>query len=232
MKAIKDLSVVIGVLKLSHKYQVEHLVRRSLPTFTAIYPTSLQKWDIRQTRRQWSALTEAYGRALPIFVINIARTIAADTLLPSALFECCAYSYEEIILGVTTPDGVVHALHPRDQILVIKARESLAHFARNAVFGFIYQKEFMENAVKDPERWTGLHRWVQGNDVPGQAHWTNPLDQGFPWNRFFEMTRNLNVTHRKEAEKDWRSMRRATWATLPAVFGLSPWDKMKWEPMK
>lgn len=232
VKSIKDIGVVLGVLKISHKYQVEYLVRRSVPTFTALYPPTLQKWDIRQARRQWAPLTQEFGRALPIFVVNIARSIGADILLPSALFECCGYTLEEIIAGVSSPSGVTYVLNPHDQLLVLHGRGQLAQFARTVTWGFIYEKQFLEAAMKDfPELWARLHRWVQAGE-PGHAAWRSPLARDFPWADFYEVTRNRNTGFRFKAEAVAKNARNAAWAMLPTTFGLPTWDKLRWKETK
>ena len=157
-------------MKLSHKYQIDYLLRRSLPTFTALYPASLKNWDIREGRRQYKPLIAAYGKALPIFVIQLTRGTNIDTLLPSALFECCSFSVEEILRGVPTPDGTVLCLDVRDQTLVLQARERLSQLTRANVFAFVYSEDILrasEGGVPPVTvrarraSWRKVHEWYR-----------------------------------------------------------------------
>ena len=239
VKSITDHNVIVSVVKLAHKYQVEHLLRRSLPVFTALYPASLKNWDIRESRRKYKPLAAVYGRALPIFVVQLARTTGIDTLLPSALFECCSLSISEILGGALTSDGTLLRLDVRDQLIVLRAREALSQRARTKTFAFVYSKNTLRSVMVDRKgynpvplptrqnRWEKVHQWLQGSGT-GAECWLDPLSKSFPWDDFYTATLRservvLEIVHRKARQEVWNE--------LPTMFGLLPWDRMKREPL-
>ncbi|KIP03702.1 hypothetical protein PHLGIDRAFT_37291 [Phlebiopsis gigantea 11061_1 CR5-6] len=237
VKTITDYNMILSVVKLSHKYQIDHLLRHSLPTFTAVYPPSLKNWDIREGRRQYKPLTAAYGKALPIFVIELARTTGIDVLLPSALFECCSLSINEIMYGVPTPDGTVLCLEARDQVLILQARERLSQLFRTKVFAFVYSEDTLQSVAAAPApysaparraNWRKVHEWVQGVSEPGC--WADPLTRSFPWDAFKIAYQGQRAYQIKQRE--FSSARQAVWSELPVIFNLLPWDKMKRDSLR
>lgn len=236
VKSITDYNIVVSVIKLAHKYQVEYLLRRSIPAFTALYPASLKNWDIRGGRRQYKPLTAIYGKALPIVVVQLARTTGIDVLLPTALFDCCHLSIHEILCGVPTVDGTIICLDIRDQILVLQAREALSQRARTTTFSFVYSErtlalaQVLERSVTGTSvaaqgyHWKRVHAWLQGP----QEGWVDPLSTGFPWEDFWRATR---MEGKRVLETKLRDARKAVWNELPSIFGLLPWDKMQRESL-
>jgi hypothetical protein len=226
---------VLGVLKLSHKYDVVHLIRRTMPVFTAIYPPHLHKWDIRKSRRQWGPLSTRYGRALPFFVVQLARTTGLDILLPAALLDCCSCTIEEIIAGISAPDGSVITLHPKDQALVLGAREELSKFLRDQMFLFLYK--FKDIPAR---RWppappiadlpTKLHELLQCGSSE-QKDWTCPFTMNFPWDTYYGMLR-MTTRDIKVVQTGFRDLRKRWWQSLPGVFALPAWDKIRRDSMR
>lgn len=229
VKSVRDYKVVVSILKLGNKYQVDHLVRRSLPVFTAIYPASLKNWDIRTRRRQFAPLTALYGKALPIFVIHLARSMSADVLLPAALFECCTFSIEEIIGGVAAADGTPMCLSPSDQALVLKAREALAYAARMSVFSFVFTQYFPNMTLSQHQNLQRVHRWLHGGEQIQAPQWLNPLRTDFPWPDFIAAWRSQVPV--AQLRKQLRRGRQTVWDNLPVTFGMPRWDKMQRESM-
>lgn len=236
VKSITDYNIVVSVIKLAHKYQVEYLLRRSIPAFTALYPPSLKNWDIRAGRRQYKPLAAVYGKALPIFVVQLARTTGIDVLLPAALFDCCHLSINEILCGVPAVDGTIICLDVRDQILVLQAREALSQRARTTTFSFVYSDRTLALAqvlrrsmsgtsvAAQGYHWRRVHAWLQGP----QEGWVDPLSVEFPWEDFWWVTRKEG---KQELEIKFRDARKAVWNELPLMFGLLSWDKMQRESL-
>lgn len=217
MRGIKDYNIVTSIIRLGDKYQVDFLIRRSLPVFTAIYPATLQKWDGRHTRRQFSPLISLYGRALPFITIELAHVTGMDALLPAAYLECCAYSNAEIVGGVLRPDGSVMTLSIRDQAIILEGRGKLAQAAR-LHFDFLYSQTF---TYAPAGRFQALHDWVQSRWV---GSWMDPFTLGFPWKQYGELKQRGGILQEK---KEFDKRRLETWKALPETFGLPPWDKIK-----
>ncbi|KAH9830003.1 uncharacterized protein C8Q71DRAFT_717556 [Rhodofomes roseus] len=101
--AIK-FDVISGVLRLSNKYLIDHLRIRCLQWLRADWPSSLEGWDRRELQatddNKRYAPRESYPH--PIRIINLARELALDDLLPSALYDLSRYGPRKIAAGTTT----------------------------------------------------------------------------------------------------------------------------------
>ncbi|KAF7337335.1 hypothetical protein MSAN_02259000 [Mycena sanguinolenta] len=99
-----EFDVVAGVLRLSQKYQVEPLRKRALVHLSHRYPVTLSEFG---TTDGWHD---------PIAVVNLARHVSADWILPVALYHC-AWLEPEDFLDVS--------LSPSDRLLCLRARDQL-----------------------------------------------------------------------------------------------------------
>ncbi|KAJ7753485.1 hypothetical protein B0H16DRAFT_1544285 [Mycena metata] len=107
--------ILSGVLQMSHKYDAEDLLKRALFQSSSAFPTSLVEWETRNYNVSWSR----DGYTLPIIVV--ARQVAADWVIPAALYRLCQTLKEEEILDGVVVSGSTVKLDRRDQILVMKA---------------------------------------------------------------------------------------------------------------
>ena len=238
MKSITDYNVIESVVKLSDKYQVDRLLRQSLPIFTVNYPSTLKHWDTRKDRRQYKPLATAYGKALPVFVIQLARTTGMDILLPSAYLECCSLSIDEILYGVPTPDGKILCLGAHDQVMIFHAREKLSHLAQTEILAIFQSEE--ETGQSEGTMWRSLFhfcalwrrvwQWMQG--VEEAECWVNPLTIPFPTDILrIPIQNSSQIVTRYQSEKKYRNARQDIWNELPVMFDLLPWNKMKREAL-
>ena len=192
-------------------------------------------WEKREGRPQYKALTAAYDKALPIFVIHLAHTTGTDVLLPSALYECCGLSVGEIRHGIIMADGTILQLEAHDQTLVLQARETLSQRARAAMpsssVNFQDTPDEVPTLYNFPlftlmrSWWDQVYRWRYG-DVPGG--WVDPLSKPHLYGCFsgpgMHEVQRMVEPRRRLAH---RRARQAIWDELPSVFGLPPWTKMK-----
>jgi hypothetical protein len=111
------LLVVLDVLRLSHKYQVDTLFKRALLHLSEAVPTSLDSYRKRRgTKRLISPKAS-------IEVVKVAREVSADWVLPFALYFLCGYMaandfkrYEDVMpkFGETDKHICVRALRSLD----------------------------------------------------------------------------------------------------------------------
>ncbi|KAJ7775322.1 hypothetical protein B0H16DRAFT_1506941, partial [Mycena metata] len=120
-----------GVLRMSHKYDAEDLFKRALFQFSSAFPTSLVEWETRNYNVSWSR----DGYTLPIIVV--ARQVAADWVIPAALYRLCQTLKEEEILDGVVVSGSAVKLDRRDQILVMKASMFLRCDATSLALEFL-----------------------------------------------------------------------------------------------
>ncbi|KAK7683331.1 hypothetical protein QCA50_013593 [Cerrena zonata] len=97
----EDFRVVSGLLRLSTKYIVDSLRQRALTHLSEAWPSSLNDWDLREDYARVYELETGASRSFrypsPIAVINLAREIAAPSLLPAAFYDLSRYSYSQIL---------------------------------------------------------------------------------------------------------------------------------------
>lgn len=112
--------VISGVLRLSSKYLIEHLRIRCIQWLRADWPSTLEGWERRErlatddgkryTPREWYAH--------PVRMINLARELSLDELLPAAFYDLSRYGPRKIASGTTIPpspcvsDGAVTPSRP------------------------------------------------------------------------------------------------------------------------
>ncbi|KAJ7174938.1 hypothetical protein C8R46DRAFT_95448 [Mycena filopes] len=87
-------TIIAGVLRLSTKYEVEHLRRRALVHFSSMYPTTLAGWDLirSDTSSAWQkpSWSRPDSAADNIALITLARQVGALWILPAALYDLTA----------------------------------------------------------------------------------------------------------------------------------------------
>ncbi|KAH9910406.1 uncharacterized protein BXZ73DRAFT_109075 [Epithele typhae] len=96
-----DFNVLSGVLRLSSKYLVQEPTRaKALAHISTAWPSTLKAWDLREDLARLYEVQTGQSRghryANPIAVVNLAREIDADELLPSAFYELSRYTFTEI----------------------------------------------------------------------------------------------------------------------------------------
>lgn len=205
-----------------------------MPVFTAIYPSQIGKWDIRESRRQWKPLTAMYGRALPFFVVQLARMTGLEILLPAAILDCCSCTLEEIIGGAATPDGTVIALHPKDQVLVLASREGLSKLVDDEMHALLSKYKSVSARYRPISSLDNLDskiRQLLQRSPVGQQDWVSPFAKDFPWDTYYGMMR-MGGREIKLVQVDYHKLRKSWWQRLPAYFALPAWDKIKRESMR
>ncbi|KAJ7066645.1 hypothetical protein C8F01DRAFT_1020166 [Mycena amicta] len=95
-----DFVVVSGILRLSTKYIVDSLRAKALAHLAIAWPSTLKGWDAREDVARLFELqtstSSGHFYPSPIAVINLAREVNAPSLLPSAFYDLCRYTYGQI----------------------------------------------------------------------------------------------------------------------------------------
>ncbi|KAJ7818240.1 hypothetical protein B0H14DRAFT_2840567 [Mycena olivaceomarginata] len=84
-------NILSGVLRMSHKYDVDALQKRALIHLSARFPTTLDGWD------ETKAVDTTFGATLPslLAVVILARQVDALWILPSAFYRLCEERYAD-----------------------------------------------------------------------------------------------------------------------------------------
>jgi hypothetical protein len=216
---------------MSLKYDAEVLLRRSLPAFTAIYPATLAKWDLRSQRRQYAPFVQAYGNALPYVAIDVAKKTGMHVILPSALLECCSLSINDILDGLRTPNGDIVHLDSDSQRIILRVRYQLSTQAQETKRQIVHEVELKYSATPHGmrsgtrESWSKLQDWSNAKNGPDD--WVDPLGlaSSCPVEAY---GRAMSLaTKQIEVVDKLKGKRAVIWRSLPTTFGLQPWDKLE-----
>ncbi|OBZ75019.1 hypothetical protein A0H81_05172 [Grifola frondosa] len=97
-KTLKFVAIS-ALIRLGHKYAIEHLVDQALSLLKTEYPTSLTSWLVR-----WHKDYACKEDMDPIEVVYLARLTQTSSLLPTALYRCCQLE-SRLVEGTHRPDG-------------------------------------------------------------------------------------------------------------------------------
>ncbi|KAF8876171.1 hypothetical protein BD779DRAFT_1475769 [Infundibulicybe gibba] len=89
-----ELSVVTSVLRLSRKYDVPYLRRRSILHFATAYPTTLEDWIKRERAR-----TIPPKDYTPFAVLPVIREFDLPWILPSVMYCLCTHALANTLDG-------------------------------------------------------------------------------------------------------------------------------------
>ncbi|KAI0334219.1 hypothetical protein GY45DRAFT_1318694 [Cubamyces sp. BRFM 1775] len=102
-------NAVSACIRLGHKYEMDHVVQRCLDYLKKHFVDCYENWPRIDPPRP-----PAFQGIHCIGVVNIARTMNLDSLLPTALMGCCMLDATEITDGFTREDGARETLSPED----------------------------------------------------------------------------------------------------------------------
>ncbi|KZT67615.1 hypothetical protein DAEQUDRAFT_758038 [Daedalea quercina L-15889] len=108
--------------RLSHKYQIDHLREAYLRRMQSCFGTDLDTW--RAVNGQGSPVMK-FCNADAIAAVNIARLTRTDSMLPSALHQCCQLDPEHLVGGIPCLNGTREYLSPHDMTRCIHGRQRL-----------------------------------------------------------------------------------------------------------
>ncbi|KAJ6623706.1 hypothetical protein B0H10DRAFT_1873027 [Mycena sp. CBHHK59/15] len=87
-----ELSGILGVLRLSHKYDVQYLRRRALLHLETAYPVTLEAYDARETASTFTRTSTGH-----ILVAEVAQQVEAQWIVPCALYRASCYGLKAIL---------------------------------------------------------------------------------------------------------------------------------------
>ncbi|KZT03493.1 uncharacterized protein LAESUDRAFT_761844 [Laetiporus sulphureus 93-53] len=124
---------VAGLIRIGHKYLVHESVAEGLSRLRSIYGTHLPDYIAFRRRRDRKTRGMQYRPKHAIGVVNLARLISADDILPTALYDCCHLSTHILTNGVRYADGSIERLAPNDLAICFDGQRRLM-FANSSAF--------------------------------------------------------------------------------------------------
>ncbi|KAJ7611204.1 hypothetical protein FB45DRAFT_760590, partial [Roridomyces roridus] len=108
-----SFQIIVGVLRMSHKYEVDALRKRALAHLSALHPTTLHDWEYMDDDScEWlqKVLDEEGG--IPLIIL--ARQLSLDWILPAAFYRVCKHAQADRI--IQDPN-----MHTEDKIHCVSA---------------------------------------------------------------------------------------------------------------
>ncbi|KAJ7108864.1 hypothetical protein C8R43DRAFT_1079994 [Mycena crocata] len=227
-----DPDTVTGILRLSHKYGVDYLVRRALRHLSSPFTTKLSDLDEERDISCWVT----NDPATLIHIIQVAREVQALWLLPFAFYRlagACSSSTDPT--AALRPQ--VYNEHPvsldlADQKSFMEGYIAQMGGAMSDVLSFLQTPVDIPGCAHNAEcararlHWLDMVRVERAKSYHQAAPlsiWGDLESQYDPWGKFCNTcTGTLSRTHLRA--------RRTFWDQLPQMYDLPEWaelDKMK-----
>ena len=209
-----QFAVVAGVLRLSTKYQVPHLRRRAILHLITAYPTSLQAWDDRNSKRTIPATPY-----VPFAVLELARLTDVEAILPAAMYCCCTTSIKDIFDGVPW-GGSQLDMTWADKRTCIIGRQELLSAKQNTISAFLKPGNVPMCQAHDACN-TGRLKTVFTNT---DDEYCDPLWDRFDWDKFSQVVCPACLSASKSS---YEQARKELWNNLPSIFNLRNWTELE-----
>ncbi|KAJ7191395.1 hypothetical protein GGX14DRAFT_600563 [Mycena pura] len=190
--------ILSGVLRMSHKYDVEGLRRWALKHLSTGIPVTLQETQSKAIS-SWS-----HGKYL-VAIIQLARQVSADWIIPWTVYRLCeSMTAEEILSGVDV-NGTTVKLDFRDQVVVMEASTFLRGKAISKVLRFLCSPLEIDGCLR-PKSCTVIRLVIHAL----AENWRHNMPLTiWPLSNFTELEGTCSV-----------------WNELPGVCGLSGWKDL------
>ncbi|KAI0742372.1 hypothetical protein C8Q80DRAFT_1258645 [Daedaleopsis nitida] len=214
---------VSAVVRLSHKYQMDALLRQGIDILTGYYTTTYSQW---LKRDEYPHL-----KPLPIHAIDavyLARLTETDSMLPTALLQC-SFLEERVITGHKREDGTCVKLSDTDVQRGIAARRQLME-ADLAGLRSLQKIPYVQNGqdCKSPAQC----RLFMLNFLSAALLGFDGYDRAslLPWRQVVHKYRSKRRDEVKDmcasclstlrSQERWNKGRHGTWKRLPRIMGV------------
>ncbi|KAK7050684.1 BTB domain-containing protein [Favolaschia claudopus] len=196
-----DYSVMSGILRLSHKYQVEPLRKRALIHLSKRFPTCLEEFGCVD---EWSVD--------PTLIVNLAREVNADWVLVIALYSCASLQLPQLFDS---------CLAPGDLLTVLQARDQLQTHWTTAILDFLWEPLQISKCISPSACLNGRLNARKKAELSRSDHViTLCLWNDDDWYELDGVC-NACLNHMK---KTHRERQEECWDALPALFNLPAWN--------
>ncbi|KAJ7128253.1 hypothetical protein C8R46DRAFT_1144898 [Mycena filopes] len=209
--AATTLSVLRGILRLTHKYEIDGLRKRALTHISALHPTTLDQWDAPDLLPRYNNVLSGWDA---LDIVSLGRELSLDWILPAAFYRACEFSWEDAI--ITAPISL------SDKVLIVSACRLLEGPGVTKILSFLWPDDVMERCALDrfgcrqqAEQWRD-----RTTDNPAQM----PLDI---WVEKDWGPLNVCEDCLDDMKADLKAKRQALWDELPGMFGLPAWSELE-----
>ena len=204
--------LLAALARMSHKYQVPHLLATVTRNLKHIFPSRLDLWDEHHSDDLREHAIEA---------VNLFRLIDCPEMLVSALYDCCRMPPATVMHGTPRADGTHECLTPEDIELCWDVRAGLAGREANITMRFL--SPFRAPPTSTCTRVEECAHNIDYLFEESKGHTTvvgnNPLrDFG---GYVEEIAATVCVLCAKVLEKRAESLRQEVWDDLPELMDLN-----------
>ncbi|KAJ6594738.1 hypothetical protein B0H19DRAFT_1284375 [Mycena capillaripes] len=231
-----EFDIVIGCLRLSHKYKVGYLRRRALVHFSSGYPTKLSQFDTHNRYRpgqnpselekpSWKWPEDAIYR---VRALQIAREVDAPWILPRVFYALSCNFHK---LGVALFHGAVYKgvdarLSLQDQISFLRGFDIQRRATATDILRFLSQP-LDTRACRHPHKCDSDR--LKAIEVTSREflpdHAYNPL---YIWvSTDWDLLRNLCLPCNSTLKAAHQNARQEFWDHLPEIYDLASWEVLE-----
>ncbi|KAJ7450934.1 hypothetical protein B0H11DRAFT_2289112 [Mycena galericulata] len=218
------LSILSGVLRLSHKYEVDALRKRPLLHISQFHPTTLQEWE------------QLGGKSIPwldesiengyLSIVILARQFSIDWILPAAFYRVCQKTTESSIINGDISES---ELDPQDKVSCFTACRQLEVGAVTRILDFLWTPLQIPSCSSPDECMPArirVRRSAEGwRPRPSHEAPTFPLDawEESDWRRLAAVC-DVCLSSMKST---FREAKQTFWDGLPKLFDLPDWEDLE-----
>ncbi|KAK0236374.1 hypothetical protein EDD85DRAFT_639463 [Armillaria nabsnona] len=212
-------NIVAAMLRLGKKYAVHHLHESAFKQISALYPIKFADW----CSRPMHSIQQFIAR--PLAVYQLAKETGHLSLLPGCLYSMTTvHRGEDIIHGITLPDGSHAELEPHEKLLILQNRAKFTAYLRESVLGFLFKSppSCQSSKMCSLVKYATLQKLHADNslDLPGRG--TGLFGVEIAWESI-----GFCAPCYAAAFVQWKNAREDFWNNLPQMFNLPSWKEIE-----
>ncbi|KAF7305325.1 BTB domain-containing protein [Mycena chlorophos] len=218
-------SVLAGVLRLSHKYEVASLLRRAVVHISTLFPTTLAGWQLEvrhENQSVWESLVTGSD------AIVLARQLSMDWLLPFAFYQACRGTRELYMLD---PDTKIARDDVYRWVLGCRILPDEVSKMLSFLWDPIEECEFIQDDLPEStpcviHRLSARRKAERSRTFSTTDSLRGPLDIWVD-RHWINMTGKVCSSCLTEMKERHARAQQDFWARLPAIFNLPSWDELE-----
>lgn len=216
---------ISALLRLSRKYEVQHLWDSAFPVLVSWHPTTLEGFQqLYDSYKGRTAANPLAGPTTAMSILNLVRELGLRSMLPVAIFRCAQYPLDTILVGNRSD-----ILDLRDQITCAKVREKLL-WGQAEIYAFTTRSSIASctTPIACPnvrlKLWGAVKRaWVGDVDKPSEGLHIQPWAPILQWDKLRGL---LCKPCLEQDEKAFKAAQASLWQRLPEICGLESWETL------
>ncbi|KAJ7612083.1 hypothetical protein FB45DRAFT_1065475 [Roridomyces roridus] len=230
-----ELKIIVGVLRLSHKYEVGHLGRRALIHLSSTYDTELARWDrvtvptdeLGHSNMNHPAINLrswwwTQNNADFIVLIPLVQEVGALWLLPDIFYNFAAVFHEldrDIFIRILTQLSV------ENQMAFFSGHAIQSKTAASEIMGSL--STGIIDGCSTPEKCT-QRRLIAVDDLTSEIG-DNPSDPLGIWGTgdWLSLAESVCPTCLASLRTTHQAARQEFWDELPEIYVLPSWEELE-----